>query len=198
MAKSEYRSAVRSRKRIHMALADLLQEKPLDKITVTDVVRRAGINRGTFYAHFSDIPDVIHHASEELFSHLRQTAFEAPVKPEEIPHVLLQSLQKILESEFDFCQTVMTSGAAQVMIEQMTQLCLDYLLGHEEKFGFGSSQHYALAIRFCAGGMANLYHDWFCGRIPLTLEQLTQQMEQLLNRTIASAKEAAATAGERQ
>ena len=51
MAKAEYRSAIRSRKLINEALADLLTEKPLDKITVTDVVSRADINRGTFYAH---------------------------------------------------------------------------------------------------------------------------------------------------
>ena len=38
MAKAEYRSAVRSRKLINDALADMLIEKPLDKITVTDVV----------------------------------------------------------------------------------------------------------------------------------------------------------------
>ena len=36
MAKAEYRSAVRSGKMINEALADLLAEKPLDKITVTD------------------------------------------------------------------------------------------------------------------------------------------------------------------
>ena len=41
MARAEYRSAIRSRKLINAALADLLQEKPLDKITVTDVVNRA-------------------------------------------------------------------------------------------------------------------------------------------------------------
>ena len=49
MSKAEYRSAVRSRQLINAALADLLQEKALEKITVTDIVRRAGINRGTFY-----------------------------------------------------------------------------------------------------------------------------------------------------
>ena len=46
MAKAEYRSAIRSKRLINDALADLLQEKPLDKITVTDVVNRADINRG--------------------------------------------------------------------------------------------------------------------------------------------------------
>ena len=66
MARAEYRSAIRSRKLINAALADLLQEKPLDKITVTDVVNRAQINRGTFYAHYADIPDVIQNLIQNL------------------------------------------------------------------------------------------------------------------------------------
>lgn len=72
MAKAEYRSAIRSRKLIKEALADLLQEKPLDKITVTDVVNRAQINRGTFYAHYADIPDVINHLIQNTFSDIRE------------------------------------------------------------------------------------------------------------------------------
>jgi restriction endonuclease len=48
MAKAEYRSSLRSKKLISKALANLLTEKPLDQITVTDVVSRADINRGTF------------------------------------------------------------------------------------------------------------------------------------------------------
>ena len=55
MAKAEYKNAVRSRKMIQRALVALLQEKELDKITVTDIVTRADINRGTFYAHYTDI-----------------------------------------------------------------------------------------------------------------------------------------------
>ena len=82
MAKAEYRSAIRSRKLINEALADLLTEKPLDKITVTDVVSRADINRGTFYAHYKDIPDVVDHLIQQTFAAIRdamiaQTATEA-------------------------------------------------------------------------------------------------------------------------
>ena len=38
MAKAEYKSAIRSRRMIQRALVELLQEKELDKITVTDIV----------------------------------------------------------------------------------------------------------------------------------------------------------------
>ena len=88
MPKAEYRSALRSRKLINDALADLLQEKPLDKITVTDVVNRAGINRGTFYAHYADIPDVINHLIQNTFSKIRE-ALTSEQLLVQIPGVLL-------------------------------------------------------------------------------------------------------------
>ena len=40
-------------------LFELLNEKPLGKITVKDIVERCGVNRNTFYYHFRDISDVV-------------------------------------------------------------------------------------------------------------------------------------------
>lgn len=184
MAKAEYRSAIRSRKLIHGALADLLQEKPLDKITVTDVVRRAEINRGTFYGHYTDIPDVIHHIIEETFSHIRDLVFEQSQDLAGIPHMLLESIREILESDMGFWQKVMNSGASSLMTEELVKLFLEYLLCHEEEFGFGSQEQYALTLRFCAGGLTNLYKGWLLGEISMSLEELTQEAEDLLNKTV--------------
>ena len=36
--------------------SELLEQKPISKITVKDIVERCGINRNTFYYHFQDIP----------------------------------------------------------------------------------------------------------------------------------------------
>ena len=42
----------------------LLEETPLDKITVKDIVEDCGINRNTFYYYYHDIYALL----EELFS----------------------------------------------------------------------------------------------------------------------------------
>lgn len=39
-------------KAIEIALFKLLNEKPLSKITVKDIVEECGINRNSFYYHF--------------------------------------------------------------------------------------------------------------------------------------------------
>ena len=186
MAKAEYRSALRSKRMIIAALADLLQEKSLDKITVTDVVNRAQINRGTFYAHYADIPDVINYLIMGIFATIEQAISEEPKQLSDIPHVLLKQIQSFLEEDMEFCKKVMNSGAANMMQEKLIQFVLDYMLQHEHVYGFGNHQLYELTIRFCAGGLGNLYRDWFAGKINITLDELTHQAENMLNRFIDS------------
>ena len=48
-----------TRKAIMEAFVVLLNEKPLNKITIKDIVEACGINRNTFYYHFQDVPDLI-------------------------------------------------------------------------------------------------------------------------------------------
>ena len=186
MAKAEYRSAIRSRKLILSALADLLEEKPLEKITVTDVVNRAGINRGTFYAHFADIPDVIHHLIQHSFDSIRDVITKENQPLTEVAHALLKQVQYLLEEDLAFCRKILTSSAAPVMQEQLVCFVVDYLLQNRNTYYTGDPARYELAIRFGAGGLSNLYRDWFAGNLPYTLDELTHIVEELLLQVIRS------------
>jgi len=184
MAKAEYRSAIRSKKLINDALADLLLEKPLDKITVTDVVTRAGINRGTFYAHYADIPDVINRLIQKTFSQIREVLSSEPHLMK-VPEILLGQIQNILESDMEFYKKVMSSSAASVMYEQVVNITMDYLLQNEQEYAFTNHEQYVLTIRFCAGGLGNLYRNWFEGKLDMSLSELTQAAQKLLSSVMA-------------
>ena len=53
----------------------LLLEKPLNKISVRDIVEKCGINRNSFYYHFQDIPSLI---AEIITSYTDQLIEEYP------------------------------------------------------------------------------------------------------------------------
>ena len=57
-----------SRDRIERVFVELLQTRELDKITVTDICKRAELNRTTFYANYADV--------YELADSVRQTLEE--------------------------------------------------------------------------------------------------------------------------
>lgn len=44
---------------IMQAFVELLAQKPLDKITVKDVIERADVNRNTFYYYYENIPALL-------------------------------------------------------------------------------------------------------------------------------------------
>ena len=48
-----------TRKAIMNSCIRLLEERPLNKISVKDIVEDCGINRNTFYYHFEDLPSLI-------------------------------------------------------------------------------------------------------------------------------------------
>lgn len=181
MAKTEYRSAIRSKKMINEALVDLLQEKPLDKITVTDVVNRAGINRGTFYAHYADVPDVINHLIQSTFSRIRGMLPQDSSEIAQLPDNMLQQIQMMLEEDMEFYRKVMASAAAPLMYGQLVETVLDYLLQHEKDYAPKSHDSFVMTIRFCAGGLSNLYRDWFDGKLDMTLTELSEKAQRLLS-----------------
>lgn len=61
-----------TRNAIIQAFLQLLDERPLSKITVKDIVDQCGINRNTFYYHFEDIPALIEAISKEELDLLMQ------------------------------------------------------------------------------------------------------------------------------
>lgn len=56
---------------IEKSFLELLKEKPVSKITVTELCNIAQINRATFYKHYLDIPDLLEKLEEELFDQIR-------------------------------------------------------------------------------------------------------------------------------
>jgi len=54
-----------TKKAIRDSCIKLLNEKPLNKITVRDIVDACGVNRNTFYYYFQDLPQLIESIVEE-------------------------------------------------------------------------------------------------------------------------------------
>ena len=54
-----------TKRALEESLKHLLLQKPLDKITITDITDDCGVNRMTFYYHFRDIYDLVEWSCEE-------------------------------------------------------------------------------------------------------------------------------------
>ena len=57
----------RTKRILEQSLMELLEQKPLKDITVRDLTTLADINRGTFYAYYSDIYDFVQKLEDGYF-----------------------------------------------------------------------------------------------------------------------------------
>ena len=55
MTISEDRRKIRTQKKLKMALLELLKEKELNRLSITEVTQQAACNRVTFYSHYKDL-----------------------------------------------------------------------------------------------------------------------------------------------
>ena len=51
---------------MNQALLTLLEQKDIEFITVTEITKKAGVNRSTFYLHYDDVYDLLEETIENL------------------------------------------------------------------------------------------------------------------------------------
>jgi len=68
----------RTKKLLMHALIELVVEKEVEKITIRDIVKKAEINRSTFYLHFQDKQDILDTMTEEILLDLTESLNNPP------------------------------------------------------------------------------------------------------------------------
>lgn len=56
----------KTRSRLQEALFELARERGIDSVTVSDIAHRAGVNRSTFYLHYSDTETLLADALDQV------------------------------------------------------------------------------------------------------------------------------------
>ena len=70
--KKEDRRVRRTKKLLTQALTELMQQKQVKEITVTELTDLADMNRGTFYLYYKDIFDMLEHIEDNMFQDLNE------------------------------------------------------------------------------------------------------------------------------
>ena len=181
--KKEYRSAIRSRKLIRQAFTELLKEKSLEKITVTDIVKKADINRSTFYAHYPDVMGVVEEIQEEVLSYTASFMEKVNFKDFfENPRPYLQEIVRLTEENNEFYRLIYNqSNIAIQKLDEMKEILIGRTLKTIEiKDKEQRLLELEFSIRFFMGGVVDVYTQWLNGKIHCSLEEITDQLAKLI------------------
>ncbi len=175
--KAEYKSAARSRRLLREAYVQLMAEKPPERITVTDIVGRAGLNRGTFYAHYKN-PAALRGQMEDelverLFGLLNKVPYEQLLRN---PLPLFLDLARFLERDREQYRQLVLSRESGPFLRQVRELFIQRLMRDGMGLPPGDREALAVQIRFGAGGIISIIQDWFEGRTDRSLEEMLRML----------------------
>ncbi len=180
--KAEYRSAIRSRKLIRQAFVELLQEKDLEKITVTDIITRADINRGTFYAHYQDTRAVIEQIENEIIGKmlefLGEFRFQNFFKD---PLPLLMKISHYLDEDVEFYRILINSNGSEPFLRKLKNNFVQYMQTDTDiPEAIKHSTEFLIRLHFFAGGLVNLYQVWFRGEMDIPLDEISLELSKII------------------
>ena len=99
------------------ALLELMQHKPVNKITVKEICERAELNRATFYAHYSDCFDLLESIEEELFGQFERS-MQSYIRSFDIAG-LVGGLYRIIQENEAVCRVLLFGRRSTELIHRM-------------------------------------------------------------------------------
>ncbi len=147
-----------TKRALEASLKKLLLEKPLHKITISDITNDCGVNRMTFYYHFKDIYDLVEWACVEDASR----ALAGKKTYETWQEGFYQIFQAVLENK-PFILNVYHSVSREQVELYLHKLTYDLLIGvvEEEAQGLAVRQEDKEFIaNFYKYALVGLMLDW--------------------------------------
>lgn len=180
--KAEYRSAVRSRELIRKAYLELVQEKQEEKITVTDIVRKAGINRSTFYAHYPDVQGVVESFQDETKEKMMEllSGFEYRNFFRD-PLPILQGINQYISENFERSQILIRQSSTAGFFRKLSDAFIEYMRDSSDlPDTVRHSVTFEIRIHFFAGGIQQLYQQWFEGNLEGSLDDISREVAEII------------------
>ena len=188
MEKRTYAASDTAKQEICAALKSLMAQKPLDKITVAEIMRQCGMTRQHFYYHFEDIYAAVRWMfNQEAVALLR--AHEGVLLWQD---GLLQ-LFRYLQENRAVCLCVLRSVSRE-HLKHFFQTDINAIIQNTIQ-GLAVQLHYPasdrevdLLTKFYVGALVSIVEDWLLGEIQETPEELIRFTDQLLRSHVMGTK----------
>ena len=179
---SDHRAQV-TRKLIRNAFTGLLRQKPIQAIRIKELCERAGINRGTFYSHYTDIYDLRDSIENEML-----VAFQKALEPllyagegELTPVEITTGIFECLKKNSDLCVVTLGEYGDKEFFSKILnlgrQLCMKT---YSKYYTHASPEKIEYFYVFVSAGCIGLLQKWLENGMYATPEELAETAENLI------------------
>ena len=159
----------------------LLRDKDIDKITVSDVVKKAGIVRSTFYNHYENVPALVNAAEEKTIENIfcLMESFH-PRDDKEICKSFFLAICNYTR-ENPFLSTLLNSTRGDAFFEKMLLMFDRYMrqVTDDESYHMQDKKNAAYFIASAIGSTVGVLHKWSTEGFNASADEIADIMAQV-------------------
>lgn len=173
--KAPYRNSIKTKALIRETVIDLLNKnRNIAEITVSDIVKAANINRGTFYNHYSSPIDVLEEMKFELMSEFSEELKMANIN-KDLDSFVDFIIDHCKKNEKDYKKIIKGIPMSTIIVLKQ-QFILEL-----RKINLNIDE---LTLNILVNGLTGLYFDFIKGTINTNYEELSKYLKKFLHHCI--------------
>lgn len=98
----------------------LLKQKPIDKISVTELCQAANVNRGSFYAHYADVYDLLGQIEGIVYERLCNAVRNCNYTKSDFPRI--NKIIETVEAERSFCDALFGKYGSKQFLDKCCEI----------------------------------------------------------------------------
>lgn len=171
----------RSSRALRLAMRDLLYEQAFDTITVQQLIERAGVSRGTFYARYRNKNDALLASFEGMFGHMAAQLESSPRDRRLVP--VTELLTHFAEAG-PVMDSLRSAGQLDGILEYGIDLMADCIERRLPLVGASETLPPRLTARMLAGALLEMTRWWLDHRERSTPGALDREFHLMAQRML--------------
>ena len=180
-ARKTDRRVTKTLKSIRTAFYDLLEENDFEKITVSELARKADIDRKTFYLHYSSIDDLMRKESDILVD--RVATALANFEPNESGMLNMRAvfleLDKITSERPLFYEHAFRTMPPNQMVDALLDRIKTLIVQRGGSEELVANPLFEMLSRFYISGTLSAFSTYFVKRDPAAKEEIMNAIDEL-------------------
>ena len=181
MEKKTDRQVIKTKHAIFKAFVELLNEKDVNQITITDIAKKANINRKTFYNYYSDAYEVM-----EEIENLTVEAFINNMGTVEFTNMadfLTEIFIKFTETvnkDLEFFNLLFKTNNRSFLIVKIVEALKEYVQKRIEESNELDIPRFEVVSNFYLSGVLSVYMNWFMNNYDQSIEEISALLTELV------------------
>ncbi|WP_110955421.1 TetR/AcrR family transcriptional regulator [Anaerosinus massiliensis] len=172
----------KSRQAIMEAFTKLMLEKDFEKITIHEIAELANVNRGTVYAHYADIFDLLDQCIEnhlnKLFENCQPRENDTKISGK---NSLCKTFKYLEQNAFFYSKMLMSKSIA-VFRNRLHALMVKSIEEQIAISGIPKDVNKDIMVQYFASATIGVIEWWITNAMPYSAEYMAEQLLSLMER----------------